>query len=140
MGLILTATKRAFWGGVGTKQGQWRQGIEVFAGFIYGADTDTLQTADLIVDFVQGNSIFSSMTGKLTPMPHTPLYVELKEQGRLVEDGDAQNNVDEHLQYEPVMGEKNLHEGFSHILASLFNVDALYDRARGLLDLIQALL
>jgi len=114
-----------------------RQGIEVFAGFIYGADTDTLQTADLIVDFVQGNSIFSSMTGKLTPMPHTPLYVELKEQGRLVEGGDAQNNVDEHLQYEPVMGEKNLHEGFSHILASLFNVDALYDRARGLLDKVE---
>ena len=114
-----------------------RQSIEVFAGFIYGTDTDTLQTADLIVDFVQGNSIFSSMTGKLTPMPHTPLYMELKEQGRLVEDGDASNNVDENLQYQPVMGEKSMNEGFSHILSSLFNTEALYDRARGLLDKVE---
>ena len=110
------------------------QGIEVFAGFIYGTDVDTLQSADLIVDFVKGNSIFSSMTGKLTPMPHTPLYMDLKEQGRLVENGDASNNVDENLQYEPVMGAKNLHEGFSHILSSLFNTEELYNRARGVME------
>lgn len=111
-----------------------QHGIEVYAGFIYGTDVDTLKTADLIVDFVKGNSIFSSMTGKLTPMPHTPLYMELKEQGRLVEGGNASNNVDENLQYQPIMGEQHLHAGFSHILSSLFNRPALYERARGVLE------
>ncbi len=111
-----------------------RQGIEVYAGFIFGTDVDTRQTADLIVDFVKGNSIFSSMTGKLTPMPHTPLYIELKEQGRLIEGGDARNNVDETLQYHPIMGPEQLQEGFSHILSSLFNRQALYERALSMLE------
>ena len=114
------------------------QGIEVYAGFIYGTDSDTRQTADLIVDFVKGNGIFSSMTGKLTPMPHTPLYVELKEQGRLIEGSDASNNVDDTLQYRPVMSVEHLQEGFSHILNSLFNRQELYDRARSVLDRVDS--
>jgi len=32
LGLILTATKRAFWGGLGTRQGLWTTGIQVFNG------------------------------------------------------------------------------------------------------------
>lgn len=32
LGLILTATKRAFWGGLGTRQGMYKQGIECFGG------------------------------------------------------------------------------------------------------------
>ena len=115
-----------------------QQGIEVYAGFIYGTDMDTRQTADLIVDFVKGNGIFSSMTGKLTPMPHTPLYVELKEQGRLIEGSDASNNVDDSLQYRPVMSVEHLQEGFSHILNSLFNRQELYDRARSVLDRVDS--
>ena len=111
-----------------------QQGIEVFAGFIFGTDGDTLQTADSIVDFVTDNGIFSSMTGKLTPMPHTPLYVDLKEQGRLLGGVDARNNIDETAQFEPLMGTKQLHDGFNHILATLFDRKALYGRARDVLD------
>jgi len=111
-----------------------KHGIEVFAGFIYGTDGDTRQTADLIVDFVKDNGIFSSMTGKLTPMPHTPLYVELKEAGRLIEGHDPTNNIDESLQFTPVMGHEHLQDGFRYILSELFNRRALYKRAQSVLD------
>jgi radical SAM superfamily enzyme YgiQ (UPF0313 family) len=111
-----------------------KHGIEVFAGFIYGSDGDTRQTADLIVDFVKDNGIFSSMTGKLTPMPHTPLYVELKESGRLIDGHDPTNNIDESLQFNPVMGHDHLQEGFRHILNELFSRQALYNRAKSVLD------
>lgn len=111
-----------------------KNGIEVFAGFIYGTDGDTRQTADLIVDFVKDNGIFSSMTGKLTPMPHTPLYVELKENGRLIDGHDPNNNIDESLQFTPVMGHAHLQDGFRHILSELFNRQALYNRAQSVLD------
>jgi radical SAM superfamily enzyme YgiQ (UPF0313 family) len=111
-----------------------KHGIEVFAGFIYGSDGDTRQTADLIVDFVKDNGIFSSMTGKLTPMPHTPLYVELKEAGRLIDGHDPTNNIDESLQFHPVMGHDHLQEGFRHILSELFSRQALYKRAQSVLD------
>ena len=111
-----------------------QHGIEVYAGFIYGIDGDTRQTANLIVDFVKDNGIFSSMTGKLTPLPHTPLYVDLKEQGRLVEGDDSTNNLDESLQFLPDMGREHLQEGFRDILNGLFNRQALYDRAWSVLD------
>jgi len=32
LGLILTAPKGAFWGGIACRQGQWREGIELFGG------------------------------------------------------------------------------------------------------------
>jgi hypothetical protein len=115
-----------------------KHGIEVQAGFIFGADTDTLQTADNIVDFVETNGVFSAMTGTLTPMPHTPLYVELKEQGRLLEAELACNNVDATVQFKPVMGLDNLQRGFLHILESLFSPQAMYGRAERLIGRLDA--
>lgn len=110
-----------------------KNGIEVQAGFIFGADTDTPQTADNIVDFVEKNGVFSAMTGTLTPLPHTPLYVELKEQGRLLEAELACNNVDDTVQFRPVMGLDNMQNGFLHILESLFSPQAMYGRAERLI-------
>ncbi len=110
-----------------------KHGIEVQAGFIFGADTDTPQTADNIVDFAEKNGVFSAMTGTLTPLPHTPLYVELKEQGRLLEAELACNNVDDTVQFKPVMGLDNLQNGFLHILESLFSPQAMYGRAERLI-------
>ena len=110
-----------------------KHGIEVQAGFIFGSDTDTPQTADNIVDFVEKNGVFSAMTGTLTPLPHTPLYVELKEQGRLLEAELACNNVDDTVQFKPVMGLDNLQSGFLHILESLFSQQAMYGRAERLI-------
>ena len=115
-----------------------KHGIEVQAGFIFGADADTAQTADGIVDFVEKNGVFSAMTGTLTPLPHTPLYVELKEQGRLLEADLACNNVDDTVQYKPVMGLENLQNGFLHILESLFNPQAMYGRAERLIGRLDA--
>ena len=113
-------------------------GIEVQAGFIFGADTDTPQTADNIVDFVEKNGVFSAMTGTLTPLPHTPLYVELKEQGRLLDADLACNNVDDTLQFKPLMGPDNLQRGFLHILESLFSPQAMYGRAERLIGRLDA--
>jgi radical SAM superfamily enzyme YgiQ (UPF0313 family) len=108
-------------------------GIEVYAGFIFGADTDTPETANLIVDFVIKNSIHSSMTGGLTPMPHTPLYVELDEQDRLTGQGTPGNNITDKLGFLPKMGVEAFSEGFSHILSTLFSKKELHKRAEGVL-------
>ena len=115
-----------------------KHGIEVQAGFIFGADTDTPQTADTIVDFVEKNGVFSAMTGTLTPLPHTPLYVELKEQGRLLEADLACNNVDDTVQFKPLMGLDNMQSGFLHILESLFSPQAMYGRAERLIGRLDA--
>ena len=74
------------------------------------------------------------MTGTLTPLPHTPLSVELKEQGRLLDADLACNNVDDTVQFKPVMGLENFQSGFLHILESLFSTRAMYGRAEHLLS------
>ena len=58
----------------------------------------------------------------------------MKEQGRLVGGVDARNNIDETAQFQPLMGAEQLHEGFTHILTTLFDRKALYGRARDVLD------
>ena len=109
-------------------------GMEVYAGFIFGTDIDTRSTADRIIDFIKENSIVSAMTGKLTPMPHTPLYMELKEQGRLNHLQNASNNIDDALEYQPVMGAEDMDSGYRHILVTLFNQEAIFSRVRQMLN------
>ncbi len=110
-------------------------GIEVYAGFIFGADTDTPTTATQIVNFIKETSIFSAMTGLLTPMPHTPLYQRLKSENRLVEAEYSGNNSDDEIQYVPKnMTPEELRAGMHYILSSLFQPKEIYRRG---LDTIQ---
>lgn len=107
-----------------------RAGIEVYAGFIFGADTDTPITANQIVNFIKETSIFSAMTGLLTPMPHTPLYQRLKSENRLVEAEFSGNNSDDEIQYVPKnMTVEELRAGMHYILKSLFQSKEVYRRA-----------
>ncbi|PYP61676.1 MAG: B12-binding domain-containing radical SAM protein, partial [Gemmatimonadetes bacterium] len=53
-------------------------GIEVMAGFIFGSDEDTIDTATAISAFATGVAIPTAMTGMLTPIPHTPLGERLR--------------------------------------------------------------
>ena len=111
-----------------------KKGIEVFAGFIYGSDADTKHTAQGIVDFSKKSKIFNSMTGKLSPMPHTPLYVEMKNQGRLIKVDAFGNNVASNLGFKPKMGEADFQEGYLHIIRSLFDMDPIYERAKSVVS------
>lgn len=111
--------------------GKFQQaGIEVYAGFIFGADSDTPTTANQIVNFIKETSIFSAMTGLLTPMPHTPLYQRLKSENRLVEAEFSGNNSDDEIQYVPKnMSTEELRAGMHYILKSLFHPKEVYRRA-----------
>jgi radical SAM superfamily enzyme YgiQ (UPF0313 family) len=115
-----------------------KAGIEVFAGFIFGNDTDTPDTAEEIVGFVQSTGIVSAMTGMLTPTPHTPLYEELRQQGRLIEVEYTGNNTDDEVQFLPErMSPEEMRRGMHRILESLFNPVEIYRRAGDMLGRIQ---
>jgi radical SAM superfamily enzyme YgiQ (UPF0313 family) len=115
-----------------------KAGIEVFAGFIFGNDTDTLDTAEEIVGFVQSTGIVSAMTGMLTPTPHTPLYEELRQQGRLIDVEFTGNNTDDDVQFLPErMSPEEMRRGMHRILESLFNPGEIYRRAGDMLGRMQ---
>ena len=112
-----------------------KAGIEVFAGFIFGSDTDCTATAQDIVKFVKDTHIFTAMTGMLTPMPHTPLFSKYKQEGRLIETEYTGNNTDDEIQFYPKnMTVEEMRAGIHYILTSLFNSKELYHRALGSME------
>ena len=105
-------------------------GIEVLAGFIFGSDEDTPSTADRIIEFIRRNRIFTAMVGMLTPVPHTPLYERLRQEGRLRLAEYTGNNTDDEVQFEPTrLSRDQLQQGIRDMLHRLFNPRESYRRA-----------
>ena len=110
-------------------------GIEVMAGFIFGGDEDTPQTADAIANFAKKVAIPTAMTGMLTPIPHTPLAERLREEGRLLESEFSGNNSDDDVQLIPRnMTPEAMKTNYHRILQSLFGPGEIYQRASDLID------
>jgi radical SAM superfamily enzyme YgiQ (UPF0313 family) len=110
-------------------------GIEVMAGFIFGGDEDTPQTADAIADFAKKVAIPTAMTGMLTPIPHTPLAERLREEGRLLESEFSGNNSDDDVQLIPKkMTPEAMKANYHRILESLFGPGEIFRRASDLID------
>jgi radical SAM superfamily enzyme YgiQ (UPF0313 family) len=115
-----------------------RAGIEVMAGFIFGSDEDTIQTADAIASFATQVAIPTAMTGMLTPIPHTPLAERLRAEGRLREAEFSGNNTDDEVQFVPQrMTAEEMQRGYYRILERLFSPGAMYQRSRALLERLE---
>jgi radical SAM superfamily enzyme YgiQ (UPF0313 family) len=59
-------------------------GIHIHGMFVIGADTDNVDVIKKTADFAAQNSIDTVQFMVLTPFPGTPLYEEMKENGRLL--------------------------------------------------------
>ena len=113
-------------------------GIEVMAGFIFGSDEDTVETAGAIATFAAEAAIPTAMAGMLTPIPHTPLAERLRAEGRLHEAEYSGNNTDDEVQFEPRrMSVAEMRGGYYSLLTSLFSSGAVYRRATTLLDRLE---
>jgi radical SAM superfamily enzyme YgiQ (UPF0313 family) len=122
-------------GTVGTIQ---RAGIEVMAGFIFGSDEDTIDTAEAIASFATQVAIPTAMTGMLTPIPYTPLAERLRAEGRLREAEFSGNNTDDEVQFVPRrMTAEEMRRGYYRILERLFSPVAMYQRSRALLERLE---
>jgi hopanoid C-2 methylase len=68
-------------------------GIEVVSGIILGLDTDTPQTADRLIEFIDRSQIPMLTINLLQALPKTPLWDRLHAAGRLDEGADRESNV-----------------------------------------------
>jgi len=78
-------------------------GLEVVSGIIMGLDTDTADTADKILDFVELSNIPLLTINLLQALPRTPLYRRLEAEGRLVDVPGRESNVEFKLPYEQMI-------------------------------------
>jgi radical SAM superfamily enzyme YgiQ (UPF0313 family) len=108
-------------------------GLEVQGGFIVGFDSDTPSIFERQIEFIQKSGIVTAMVGLLQAPYGTRLYDRMKEEGRLLDEFTG-NNTDNSMNFEPVMDPKMLHEGYEHILLTIYSPRAYYQRVRTLLQ------
>jgi radical SAM superfamily enzyme YgiQ (UPF0313 family) len=78
-------------------------GMEVVSGIIMGLDTDTPDTADALISFVEESRIPLLTINLLQALPKTPLWDRLERENRLVNDDNRDSNVDFLLPYDQVV-------------------------------------
>jgi radical SAM superfamily enzyme YgiQ (UPF0313 family) len=104
-----------------------RNGLEVKGGFIIGFDTDTLNTFNKMIEFIQNSGIVTAMVGLLHALPMTKLYKRLKKEGRILNAATG-NNTDATLNFIPVINKDILIEGYKKILNTIYNPKNYYNR------------
>ncbi len=80
-----------------------RYGLEVASGIILGLDTDTPDTGERILDFIERSRIPIVTINLLAALPRTPLWDRLQRERRVVEADGRESNVDFRLPYEQVL-------------------------------------
>lgn len=99
-----------------------RYGIEVASGIIMGLDTDTDQTAQAILDFVERTGIPILTVNILYALPKTALYTRLEQAGRLVSDEGRDSNIAFLRPYEQVVAD------WRRVIQTIYEPGNLYRR------------
>jgi radical SAM superfamily enzyme YgiQ (UPF0313 family) len=80
-----------------------RYGMELTAGIIVGLDTDTEQSADRLIEFIEASRIPILTINLLQALPKTPLWARLARDGRITDDASLESNVRFLRPYEDVL-------------------------------------
>src|SRR5262249_23690403 len=97
-------------------------GLEVVSGIILGLDTDTLKTAEHIIEFIRESRIPLLTINVLYALPKTPLWRRLEAERRLVPEAGRESNVDFRLPYDTVV------DMWRRCITSAYDPHAVYAR------------
>jgi radical SAM superfamily enzyme YgiQ (UPF0313 family) len=103
-----------------------RAGLEVYAGFIVGFDTDGPDIFDRQLAFISSLPIARAMVNLLIALPGTQLWRRLEREGRLR--GPGSGDSFERPNFETSMDERTLLAGYRRLLAAVYSPDAYYRR------------
>jgi radical SAM superfamily enzyme YgiQ (UPF0313 family) len=103
-----------------------RAGLEVYAGFIVGFDSDGPDIFDRQLAFISGLPIARAMVNLLTALPGTQLWRRLEQEGRLR--GAPSGDSFERPNFVPALDERTLLAGYRRLLAALYAPDAYLRR------------
>ena len=101
-----------------------RYGLEVVAGMILGLDTDTEDTEQGIIEFIERSQIPVLTMNLLQALPKTPLWDRLERAGRIVEDPSLESNVRFMRPYHEVV------ESWRRCIAYAYDPERLFARLR----------
>jgi radical SAM superfamily enzyme YgiQ (UPF0313 family) len=112
-----------------------RAGLEVYAGFIVGFDTDGPDIFDRQLAFISGLPIARAMVGLMMALPGTQLWRRLEREGRLrgAPSGDQFNRPN----FAPTMDERTLLTGYRRLLAAIYSPEVFFRRCALHLDTVR---
>ena len=107
-------------------------GLEVFAGFILGFDTDGADIFDRHIELVSSLPMPRAMVGLLLAVPGTALWRRLEREGRLRDEvnGDQFSRPN----FVTALPERTLLTGYRRVLATLYSADGFYARCHRYLE------
>jgi radical SAM superfamily enzyme YgiQ (UPF0313 family) len=97
-------------------------GMEVVSGIIMGLDSDTPESGETMLEFVQRSQIPVLTINLLQALPRTRLWDRLAREGRLVDDDSRESNVQFLLPYQNVV------EMWRDCIARAYEPEALFAR------------
>jgi hypothetical protein len=103
-----------------------RAGLEVYAGFIVGFDTDGPDIFDRQLAFISSLPIARAMVNLLIALPGTQLWRRLEREGRLR--GAGSGDSFERPNFVTSLDERTLLAGYRRLLAAVYSPEAYYRR------------
>lgn len=108
-----------------------RYGICIQAGIIFGFDTDTKEVFKTTLEMCNYLGIDGVTVSILTPLPKTPLYYQLKEEGRLITDDWSYYNGKTRVAFKPKnMSEEELFEGYMWFRKNFYSLKSIMTRVK----------
>ena len=99
-----------------------RYGMEVVSGIILGLDSDTPDTPERILEFIERSHIPMLTINLLYALPQTKLYERLERAGRIIDDAGRASNVDFLMPYDEVI------DMWRRVVAGAYSPAALFER------------
>lgn len=109
-----------------------RAGLEAYAGFIVGFDSDGPEIFEAQRHFIDSLPLPLAMVGMLAALPGTALWRRLERERRLRR--RPSGDQFERTNFLPAMGEEELLRGYRRLLAQVYQPEAYYRRCEKLLE------
>jgi radical SAM superfamily enzyme YgiQ (UPF0313 family) len=105
--------------------------IMIQAGIIFGFENDKLDVFERTLHECERVGIDGATVSILTPLPKTPIYYQLKAEGRLITDDWSYFNGKTHVAYEPQnMMPRQLYDGYIRFRRKFYSLPSFIKRMR----------
>jgi len=106
-------------------------GIAINGCFVLGLDGQTPETFDHVADFIERSGLFDVQITYLTPLPGTPMFQKLSEEGRIISLDAHERCTLFDINFQPdSMTVPQLREGFHALMTRLYAKDQIKKRMK----------
>ena len=103
----------------------------VQAGIVFGFDADTPEVFESTLQACEQLGIDGATVSILTPLPKTPIYDQMKAEGRLITDNWSHFNGKTHVAYMPKnMTAAQLYDGYVSFRKKFYSSSSFIERMR----------